>query len=134
MAEDTFIYWLAHAAKELREKADRKQVHIAAAMSIDQSSIYRFEQGRNWPRDPDLVVAAYAEDLDIDDPREIWELALTMWREQGQAATVDELVSRRSGGVSDQLAEPVEDLAREGRPSPPATGRTRRGPGRRAAG
>lgn len=134
MAEDTFIYWLARAAKQLREDADRKQVHIAAAMSIDQSSIYRFEQGRNWPRDPDLVIAAYADDLDLDDPRQIWDLALTMWREQGQAPNVDELVSRRDGGVADRLAEPVEDLAREGQRSRPAAAQSRRAPRRRAAG
>lgn len=85
------IHWLAQAARQLREEAGRKQVHIAATMSIDQSTIYRFEQGNTWPKRADLVVAAYAEDLDISDPREIWELAMRLWREHGEAPTVADL-------------------------------------------
>jgi TPR repeat protein len=133
MADDTMIYWLAQAAKDLRERARRKPVHVAAAMSIDQSTIYRFEQGQNWPRDTDLVIAAYAEATKLKDPREVWDLALKMWRDEGEIASVDELVSRRDG-VADALAGPVEDLGREASQSQPAAARSRRAPRRRAAG
>ncbi len=77
------IEFLAQAAKAAREAAGRKQVHIAAELSSDQSTIYRFEQGR-WPRDPDQLIAAYAEDLDLD-PRDIWAEALKLWREEAGA-------------------------------------------------
>lgn len=89
MAEDTMLYWLAQTAKELREQAGRKQVHIAAAMSTDQSTIYRFEQGRTWPRRTDALIAAYADDLDIEDPRDIWNHALQLWLERGDAPSVE---------------------------------------------
>lgn len=74
------IFWLARAAKEIRDQQERKQVHIAAAIDVDQSTVNRFEQGENWPRDPDLLVRGYAEDLDID-PQDLWAEALKMWRE-----------------------------------------------------
>jgi hypothetical protein len=84
------IYWLAQAAKQLRKQTTptTKQVEIAATVGgIDQSTIYRFEQGQAWPRQTDTVVAAYAEELGLDG-RDIWDLALTLWREHGEAPTV----------------------------------------------
>lgn len=94
MAQDTMLYWLAKVAKDAREAAGRKQVHIAAEIDRDQSAVYRFEQGLAWPRDVDLLVAGYAADLDIS-PMDIWDKALQMWREQGSAATVEDLAERR---------------------------------------
>jgi transcriptional regulator with XRE-family HTH domain len=112
MAGNTMIHWLATAAKRLREEQRRKQVHIAAALSIDQSSVYRFEAGNNWPRDPDAMIAAYAEDLDIDDPREIWEMALELWCTEGEAPDVKELLRP---GAGDRVAAPLEEAAQESR-------------------
>lgn len=71
--------WIGGAARAAREAGGRKQVHIAATLGVDQSTIGRFEGGRAWPRDPDKVIAAYADDLDIT-PLEIWDAALRMWR------------------------------------------------------
>lgn len=88
------IYWLAQAAKELREAADRKHVHIAASMSKDQSTVYRFEAAAGWPRDTDVFIAAYADDLDIT-PLQIWERALKLWKEHGEQANVAELMERQ---------------------------------------
>jgi transcriptional regulator with XRE-family HTH domain len=70
--------WIGAAARAAREARARKQVHIAATLGVDQGTIGRFEGGRAWPRDPDKVVAAYAEDLDMD-PLEIWEAAVAEW-------------------------------------------------------
>jgi hypothetical protein len=125
---NTMLYWLANTARQLREDKDRKQVHIAAALSTDQSSIYRFEQGKTWTRDPDRLVAAYADDLDIEDPREIWELALRRWREEGSAPSLE--------GLTDESL--AEALSGEGRPASqprakPASGR-RASRSRRATG
>lgn len=122
------LYWLATAAKQLREEAGRKQVHIAASLSTDQSSIYRFERTDTWTRDPDLLIAAYADDLDIEDPREIWELALTMWREQGAIPSLEGLTRE-----PETLAEALGGDADEQPPAKPSRGRRAR-PTRRAAG
>ena len=111
--DNTMLYWLARAAKELREEAGRMQVHIAATMSIDQSSIYRFEQGRAWPRQTDLMIAAYAEDLDVADARDIWRRALDMWEAQGQAPTVKELsgATLRSADAASAFEREIGDAA-----------------------
>lgn len=123
------LYWLATAAKQLREQHGRKQVHIAASRSTDQSSIYRFENADTWTRDPDLLIAAYADDLDIEDPREIWELALKMWREQGQAPSLESL-SREPETLADALEGDDADAGEQ----PPATPvRGRRAKARRPA-
>lgn len=79
------IYWLAQAAKEARESAGRMQVHVAASMNKDQSTVYRFEQGQHWPRNTDEIVAAYADDLDLE-PQDLWERALELWRCHDAAA------------------------------------------------
>lgn len=81
---DAMLYWLARAAKQLREAAGRKTIHIAARANgeeaVDQSTIWRFEQARAWPKKPDEMVQAYAEDLDVD-PFLVWEEALRLWRD-----------------------------------------------------
>jgi transcriptional regulator with XRE-family HTH domain len=132
MAGNTMIHWLATAAKRLREEQRRKQVHIAAALSIDQSSVYRFEAGNNWPRDPDAMIAAYAEDLDIDDVREIWRLALELWESEGQAPDVTELLSpaARAGDP----ARPLREAARDTGGSRATRQQTRRASSRRSTG
>lgn len=103
VAQGTMSYWLARAAKAAREAADRKQVHVAASANKDQSSIYRFEQGKSWPQDTDLLVAAYADDLDID-PIDLWQAALDMWRESGEQANVAQLAARRNAKKSEREA------------------------------
>lgn len=132
---DTMIYWLARAARELREGAEppRKQVHVAAALSIDQSTVYRFEQGESWPRQTDAVVAAYAEDLDIDDAREIWELALRMWKEHGEAPKLNELLERSLDPrpASAEAARQRRELNRLQREERPGQDPPRRTGGRR---
>jgi hypothetical protein len=90
-ADGTMMYWLATAAKRLRETAGRKQVHVAATMNKDQSTVYRFEQRRTVPQELDLFVAAYADDLNIS-PIEIWDQALELWRASEKQATVAELL------------------------------------------
>lgn len=105
VSEDTMLYWLARAAKELRIAAGRKQVHVAASIDKDQSTIWRFEKGEGWPRETDLFVAGYADDLDIE-PIDIWARALDMWREHGQQATVEDLAARRfADAIADGAAE-----------------------------
>jgi hypothetical protein len=108
MPNDHMLHWLARAAKRLREHAGRKQVHIAAALDRDQSTIYRFEQNGmpdgpffGWPGEGRRYIAAYADDLGIKDPQAIWLLALEMWREgRDLPDRVNELVPRENPDAS----------------------------------
>ena len=75
---DEMLYWLAKACKEARMAAGRKLVHVGASANKDQSSVWRFEKGLVWPRDTDVFIAAYADDLDIA-PMQLWQMALEMW-------------------------------------------------------
>lgn len=93
---DTLLFWLAQLARHLRNEAGLNLVHIAAAAGgVDQSTISRFERGESWPYNFELVVAAYAEETGVEDPREIWELALGMWREHGEQPTTAGLAGVR---------------------------------------
>lgn len=82
MDEGTMLHWLGLAARDARERAGRLQVHVAASMGVNQITISRFERGERWPRNVDVILAAYADDLDID-ARDIWADALARWLEQG---------------------------------------------------
>ena len=57
------VYWLGHAAKELREQKDLLEVDVAALARVNQSTIGRFERGRGWPRDTEVMVNAYSKAL-----------------------------------------------------------------------
>jgi transcriptional regulator with XRE-family HTH domain len=73
----SFIEVLAETARTAREKAGLKQVRIAAALNVDQSTVYRFEQGR-WPRDPEAMIRAYAEETETAES-ELWREAVKRW-------------------------------------------------------
>jgi hypothetical protein len=78
---DSMLYWLADACTRARKLKGRKQVHVAANVNggRDQSTIARFEDHKAWPRDPDEIVRAYAEDLDVK-PSELWAAAIALWQ------------------------------------------------------
>ena len=84
------LHWLLIAARELREAQDRKPPDVGFWLG-DASGVYRFEQGKGWPRDPDRMVNAYAKECNIEDARELWALALELWRAHGEAPDLNEL-------------------------------------------
>jgi hypothetical protein len=84
-SEDSMLYWLSRACTTARKTAKRRQVHVAASADVDQSTIARFERGVSWPRDPDKVVSAYAEDLDVE-PVDLWQEAMRLWSESRSEA------------------------------------------------
>lgn len=137
MPNDSMLHWIARAATRLREHAGRKQVHIAASLSMDQSTIYRFEQNGQpdgpifgWPSRTDRYLAAYAEDLDVAQ-QDIWLLAMAMWKEgRDLPELVEELLPR--GGAA-ALSAPVEQLARASRSKRQRSAGTRAGRRRPAA-
>ncbi len=81
VAPSAMIRFLALAARELREQADRRLYQVASSPTdrLDPSTIYRFEKGR-WPENADRMVDLYAADLEIE-PIELWTRALELWRE-----------------------------------------------------
>lgn len=87
--EENMLFWLARAARQARATAGRLQVHVAASASVNQSTIDRFEKGLAWPRNPDRVLKAYAEDLDVDSI-DLWDAALRMWRDDRSTRAMEQ--------------------------------------------
>lgn len=106
---DSMLYWLTQAAGQMREAAGRIQVHVAASLSVDQSTIGRFESGISWPRNPDKTIRAYADDLDIE-PIQIWEEALRLWAEH-RASTPPDAVQIVEQGSQQRQARPARSGA-----------------------
>jgi predicted transcriptional regulator len=82
-AEDTarpFLPWLGRACRQAREERNVVQVKIAAAIEVNQATIARFEDGTAWPRRPEEVLMAYAEELEMD-VRLLWLHAFVLWLE-----------------------------------------------------
>lgn len=120
VAAEPMIVALAAAAKEAREKAERKIIHIAVVADMDPSTIWRFEHGQ-WPRNADQIIAAYAAELEIE-PFDLWQRALEIW-----SATEQPTPDRAARGV--EVARQATQTTRER--SQRAQGATRR---KRAAG
>jgi predicted transcriptional regulator len=72
--------WLGRACRTAREEANVKQVRIAAAIDVNQATIARFEDGTAWPRNPEALLMAYANELDMD-VRLLWLHAFVLWIE-----------------------------------------------------
>jgi hypothetical protein len=101
---DTMLYWLGVVCQEQRKERDRLQVHIAASLDRNQSTVARFERGEGWPRDPDLTIAAYADDLDME-PSELWQLALERWLGEGEQPNFVALKERRGDELEERRAK-----------------------------
>ena len=75
-----FLPWLGRACRQAREERGVVQVQIAAALRVNQATIARFEDGTAWPRRPEEVLMAYANELSID-VRLLWLHAFVFWLE-----------------------------------------------------
>jgi transcriptional regulator with XRE-family HTH domain len=74
------LHWIGTVCCEARIAAGRRQVHIAAELGVNQATVARFERGQAWPRNPDLMVQAYADELDIA-AVELWADAIRRWHD-----------------------------------------------------
>jgi transcriptional regulator with XRE-family HTH domain len=91
-AGERMLAWLSWAAELIREQAGASQAEVAVAAGLKGTrAIERFEKGKNWPRDLERIVAAYAEVAGLADTLEPWNVALDLWREHGALP----LLSRR---------------------------------------
>jgi hypothetical protein len=132
-AGQRYLYWLAEAAKQLREHAGVRPETVASIMDVGIHRIDRFEKAENWPRDAERLLAAYAQVVGLDDARDIYQRALDLWYEHGTAPLLsakDDPATRRAGAQADlpplrARAEPLPPLrpsrteprARKGEPT-----------------
>jgi DNA-binding XRE family transcriptional regulator len=72
--------WLGRACRTAREEANVEQVRIAAAIDVNEATIARFEDGIAWPRHPEQLLMAYANELFMD-VRLLWVHAFVLWIE-----------------------------------------------------
>lgn len=69
---------LATVVQACRMAAKVSVMDIASIARVDPSTVYRFERGRAWPRDPDVLLAAYGTIEDCH-PSVLWQRALNRW-------------------------------------------------------
>lgn len=77
--QDKLLFHLAAAVREARETAKIKRSHVAAAADMDQSAVSRFESGSAWPRNPDRLIGAYAQVLNVTADA-LWGDAMRRWK------------------------------------------------------
>ena len=75
-----FLPWIGRACRRAREERGIHQVEIAAALKVNQATVSRFEDGTAWPRRPEELLMAYANELGID-VRVLWLHCLVLWLE-----------------------------------------------------
>jgi transcriptional regulator with XRE-family HTH domain len=75
-----FLPWIGRACRRAREERGIHQVEIAAALKVNHATIARFEDGTAWPRRPEELLMAYANELGID-VRVLWLHGLVLWME-----------------------------------------------------
>lgn len=127
-----FRTWLAQAARDARIQAGAREDHISSLLakgSIDK--IKRFEKGETMPPNIEEVIAAYAKVAGIEDPRDLFRLALGLWYDHGAAPILGPAsapdVDAAPPVIPPGLPVSLDDLLRE-RQGPPT-----RKPARRAS-
>lgn len=124
---ERFSWWLAETLREEREKAGQPVELVAYVLGVNIRTIERFEDsdyrgsdgGKPYGHDIDRVVATYAYLLGMDDCRELWQLALDRWRNQGPPPDfMTDLPAAR-------FVLPIREVAQRQRQSQPEQSRTR---------
>jgi Helix-turn-helix domain len=62
--------------KDLRKRAGVSPETVGHYARLSAGQISRFESGQNWPREFDRIVRGYATALKVDDPNDLWKLAI----------------------------------------------------------
>lgn len=90
-------YWLGAIAHELRANRPYKDtekplkaIHVASTADVTESTLSRFENGKNrgFPTDTEKIMDAYAAELEVD-PLELWDAAFQAWRLATDGSTVE---------------------------------------------
>lgn len=105
---ERILFWLARACKEARGATPPEQIAVTAQLRA--RTVDRFEKAEHWPRDLEVLTAAYAQAGGLDDARELWDRALDLWYEHGTAPTL----SRRDASRADvQVVDAVAEAAKQ---------------------
>lgn len=113
-AGQRFAHWLGKAAKKTRDDADAHQSEVAGLARMDQRRVDRFEKAQTWPGvEVDRLMAAYAERAGLGDARVIYQRALDLWMQHGQAPALDGKDTSRAEQFTQQIApaSPARDAA-----------------------
>lgn len=118
---------LGAVARELREAKDVLAVEIGARIRHTEGVVSRFERGETVPRNLDLMVQAYADELDLD-PADIWQMTIKRWRELPEAEVSPGDVGRR------QAVRAVQEAGKRRQAPPGGVARSKTAQRRKAAG
>lgn len=80
------LQWLSRAMAETRAQHGLELIDIAYHARVKEGTVARWENAQNWPRELDAALAAYAKAAGLSGSRDVWELALQLWREDDMAA------------------------------------------------
>jgi hypothetical protein len=121
-AGQTFLFWLATAAVEAREAAGEDPETIAYVLRVRAETVRRFEKAEHWPREPERMMAAYAAVARITDPRDLYDRAMSLWREHGSSPSLDDGEDEEADPANPQAggsAGRLPDLQARARRLPP---------------
>lgn len=99
-AQRTMGHWLGLVMREHREREGFKASRVAGLCDADQSTVTRFEKGVHWPGHIDQILAAYAQVLNVEDPRLFYAQALDRWHEEGEAPVIEPDPTRAARAAS----------------------------------
>lgn len=86
---DKLFFWLGQAAKQIREESGVRPEAIATRVDVGKETVTRFEAGRTRPHELELMLAAYADCVGLEDAREIVVRGVRMWYEHGEPPTLN---------------------------------------------
>jgi transcriptional regulator with XRE-family HTH domain len=77
-----FMKYFGESLAERRTSAKLSRKAIADMLSVDESTVWRWETGKKWPEDPDAVVALYErEGKEGASALDLWDDAIRRARE-----------------------------------------------------
>jgi transcriptional regulator with XRE-family HTH domain len=101
-------YWLSETLKALRQDAGIEEDDVARILKVDRNTVRRIEREESFDRNKiDSYLAGYAFILGMDDPRDLWDLALDRWWAEGAPPEF-----KAPDGLAEAFARAIRDQAR----------------------
>jgi hypothetical protein len=112
-AGNRFPFWLAEACAGARKISGAGVGEVAELAGVARSAIHRFENQSPWPKDPEVLVAAYAKATGRDDSRELWRIALGLWERYGHDRGLPVTDAERVRLTASQLEQQLDEWAQK---------------------